>query len=120
MLRAMYDPSKSISRLMDLHGRVALATGGSGCLGTAIAEALAELGARVIITSRDAAKAKAAAERLPETARHGGVALNQLDIASLPAAFASAVELAGQVDILINNAHERTTAMLPGALRATR
>lgn len=106
----MYDASKSILKLMDLSGRVALVTGGSGYLGTAIAEALAELGARVIITSRDAAKAQAAAKRLPETARHDGIALNQLDTASLPAAFASAVELTGHVDILINNAHERTTA----------
>ncbi|HPL66333.1 MAG TPA: SDR family oxidoreductase [Smithellaceae bacterium] len=40
---------KSIKDLMDLRGRVALITGGAGKIGSVMAEALAELGARIVI-----------------------------------------------------------------------
>src|SRR5512140_2604250 len=40
---------KSIHDLMDLHGRVALITGGAGHIGFAIAESLAELGAGIAV-----------------------------------------------------------------------
>ena len=47
---------KSLNELMDLNGRVALITGGAGHIGTAMGEALAELGAKIVIldTSQDA------------------------------------------------------------------
>jgi NAD(P)-dependent dehydrogenase (short-subunit alcohol dehydrogenase family) len=46
---------KSIKELMDLNGRVALITGGAGHIGSAMGEALAELGAKIVIldTSQD-------------------------------------------------------------------
>lgn len=40
---------KSLKELMDLNGRVALITGGAGHIGSAMGEALAELGAKVVI-----------------------------------------------------------------------
>jgi NAD(P)-dependent dehydrogenase (short-subunit alcohol dehydrogenase family) len=40
---------KSIKRLMDLHGRVALVTGGAGHIGSAICDALAETGANIVL-----------------------------------------------------------------------
>ena len=40
---------KSVRKLMDLSGRVALVTGGAGFIGTAISEAMAELGASVVV-----------------------------------------------------------------------
>jgi len=40
---------KSIKKLMDLHGRVALITGGAGHIGSAICDALAETGANIVV-----------------------------------------------------------------------
>ncbi len=79
-----------------------LVTGGSSGLGRAMAQALAEAGARVALTSRDAQQAQAAATELG----HGGVGL-ELDVRD-PASVALAVDRAyktlGGVDLLVNNA----------------
>lgn len=40
---------RSINQLMDLHGRVALVTGGAGHIGSAICDAFAEMGANIVI-----------------------------------------------------------------------
>ena len=48
---------KRISELMSLKGRIALITGGAGHIGSAMAEALAELGANIVIgTTRKTSK----------------------------------------------------------------
>lgn len=47
---------KTLAELMALKGKTALVTGGAGLLGGEIAEVLAELGANVIIASRDLKK----------------------------------------------------------------
>ncbi len=103
---ANHEPT--IHDLFDLTGRVALVTGGTGHLGSAMARALAEAGACVMLTSRDASRARDAAEALPRrgSARHYGIALDQLDPSSIERGFAEAMELAGQVDVLVNNSHE--------------
>jgi len=41
-----------VNQLFDLHGRTALVTGGSRGLGLQMAEALGELGARVVLVAR--------------------------------------------------------------------
>ena len=46
---------RSLRQLMDLHGRVALITGGAGHIGMAMAEALAELGAGIALVDIAAA-----------------------------------------------------------------
>ena len=51
----MADTGKAVSELFDLTEKVALVTGGTGFLGTAISQALAEAGARVVISSRERA-----------------------------------------------------------------
>ena len=51
----------TIHHLIDLSGRVALITGATGWLGSAFARALAEAGATVVISSRDAGRAAEAA-----------------------------------------------------------
>ncbi|MFO0901710.1 MAG: SDR family oxidoreductase [Pirellulales bacterium] len=101
-------PEPTVQQLFDLRGRVALVTGGTGHLGTALSRALAEAGASVVITSREAARAAAAAAALPivESARHHGVQLDHMDPISLADGFAAALAAAGQIDILVNNGHE--------------
>jgi NAD(P)-dependent dehydrogenase (short-subunit alcohol dehydrogenase family) len=98
----------SIDDLFNLSGKVALITGGTGYLGSSFARALAEAGATVVIASRDLSRAQAAAAQLPTpgAAEHFGVVINQLDEDSLNAGFDTAVETAGQVDILINNGQQ--------------
>lgn len=102
----------TVQRLFDLTGRVALVTGGSGHLGSAMCRALAEAGATVVVTSRDAARANAAAQALPRggTARHCGIALDHMQPDTLEASFQAAMTLAGSVDILVNNGHEPLAA----------
>jgi len=108
----MGEPLNHARQLFDLTGRTAIVTGGAGYLGSAIAEALAELGASVVITSRDANKASAAAAGLPVSgsARHAGLGYDQ----SIPQSAASCIDaasrLAGPVSVLVNNAHDRTTS----------
>lgn len=98
----------TIQQLFDLTGKVALLTGGCGHLGSAMAAALAEAGASVVITSRSADKARAGAAALPRRgeARHHGVTLDHMDPATLDQRFAEALKLAGKFDILVNNGTE--------------
>lgn len=98
----------TIPQLFDLSGRVALITGGCGHLGSALARALAEAGASVVLTSRAAEKAREAAARLPVVgaARHVGLALDHMQPETLPNSLAEAERLAGPIDVLVNNGHE--------------
>ncbi len=100
--------SRTIPQLFDLTGRTALVTGGRGHLGRSISEALAEAGARVVVTSRDGDEAEEFAGRLEGGAAglHFGVSLDQQQESSIAAAFAEVVSRAGRLDVLINNAHE--------------
>lgn len=95
----------TVSQLFDLTGKTALISGGTGYLGTAFSQALAEAGATVVISSRDAARAQKAADSLRAVngTTHHGVAINQLDTKSICDGFRQAVKAAGAVDILVNN-----------------
>jgi NAD(P)-dependent dehydrogenase (short-subunit alcohol dehydrogenase family) len=103
---AEHEPT--VQELFDLTGKVALITGGAGHLGSALSRALAEAGASVVLTSRDASRARAAAEALPVqgSAKHHGIALDHMDPAGLERGFAEALALAGKIDVLVNNGHE--------------
>jgi gluconate 5-dehydrogenase len=98
----------TIQELFDLAGKVVLLTGAAGHLGSAMARALAEAGASVVLTSRDVSRARAAAALLPQSgnAQHHGIALDHMDSASLERGFSEAVALAGKIDVLVNNGHE--------------
>lgn len=102
----------TIQQLFDLRGKVALVTGGSGHLGQSMCRGLAEAGASVIVTSRDRARAAHVAAALPvvESARHLGMALDHMRPEALEPSFRTALEHAGAVDLLINNAHEGLAA----------
>jgi 3-hydroxybutyrate dehydrogenase len=85
----------------ELSERVALVTGGSGGIGSAIAAALADGGATVVIADRDRAGAQAVAGRLA-----GGIA-HEVDLADAAAcrALVAAVSAShGRLDILVNAA----------------
>lgn len=95
--------------LFDLSGKTALITGATGYLGAAMAEALAEAGASVIISSRDESRACEAAAKLPVIgdAEHSGVALDLLNgEEALGRGFEAAVSKNGRLDILVNNGHD--------------
>jgi NAD(P)-dependent dehydrogenase (short-subunit alcohol dehydrogenase family) len=85
----------------DLSGTRALVTGGTSGLGLAMAKALAEAGATVAVTGRDAGRASAAAARLP---RATGLALDVRDEASVASAVEQAWYRLGGLDLLVNNA----------------
>lgn len=95
-----------IHELFDLTGRVALVSGGAQNLGLDMAEALAEAGADLVITSRTLPKAEAAAGALRE-AGNGRVlplGMDVLDGDSVEAAFAAVAAEYGRLDILVCNA----------------
>lgn len=102
----------TIQELFDLTGQAVLITGGTGHLGSAMARALAEAGASVVLGSRDARRAEIAADALPRPAgaRHIGVALDHMNTETLKRDFDHAVTCAGPIDALINNGNEAVPA----------
>lgn len=98
--------SESSGGLFDLTGRTALVTGSSRGLGRALAEGLADAGARVIVHGRDAAAIEAAADDLARrTGRRSETALFDVtDAAAVEAAVTALIERVGVPDILVNNA----------------
>jgi len=93
----------------ELAGRVAVVTGSARNIGRAIAVALAQAGAAVIVNARTSAPA---AEEVAEEIRGAGgrVAVKVGDITNpdqAAALIASAIEHFGRLDILVNNAAVR-------------
>jgi NAD(P)-dependent dehydrogenase (short-subunit alcohol dehydrogenase family) len=86
---------------INLHGTRALVTGGTSGLGLAMADALTKAGATVVLTSRSAERAEAAAARLPGAL---GVAADASDESSVARAADQAWSRLGGVDLLVNNA----------------
>jgi NAD(P)-dependent dehydrogenase (short-subunit alcohol dehydrogenase family) len=89
-----------------LKGRVALVTGGARHLGYDMADALAEAGADLVITSRSPESVEAAADRLR---RERGVhvlplALDVRDPAQVTEVVTKAHDWKGRLDVLVNNA----------------
>ena len=89
----------------DLTGRVAVVTGGAGVLGGAMADALAQSGARVAILGRTKARAeqKAAALRA-KGAESMAITADVVDENALRAARTELLGAWGRIDILINAA----------------
>jgi 3-oxoacyl-[acyl-carrier protein] reductase len=92
--------------MSDLNGRVALVTGGSRGIGSAIAQRLAELGADVAITyARSKEHADDVVGKIGATGRRGlAVEADSADAAAVVAAVERVVEEFGALDILVNNA----------------
>ncbi|MCZ6570111.1 MAG: SDR family oxidoreductase [Deltaproteobacteria bacterium] len=89
-----------------LAGQAALVTGGGTGVGRAIAQALAEAGADLLLAARRLDRLEKAAEELrAETGRRVEVAeVNIRDRAAVESLGESAAQLYDQIDILVNNA----------------
>lgn len=99
--------------LFDLTGRSALVTGAAGGIGSAVAAALAEAGAAVLVSDLDGEDAEAVAAKIRAS---GGTAesatLDVCDRVSADAAMAKAAALAGgTLHIVVNNAGATAPAM---------
>jgi 2-deoxy-D-gluconate 3-dehydrogenase len=84
-----------------LDGKVALVTGGNGGLGQAVARGFRAVGAEVVVTGRDAAKNREAADD------HGDdnvLVADVRDEQSVAAAIATVTARHGRLDVLVNNA----------------
>ena len=93
----------------DLAGRVALVTGAGRNIGRAIALALAEAGASIVVNGRSNAEAVHGVVR--EIEARGGAALAAMadvaDEAAVSRMIAAAAERFGRIDVVVNNAAGR-------------
>src|ERR1700722_9820298 len=98
--------SCTVSQLLSLRERVAVVTGGARGIGFAIANRLAEMGARVAIADLDKPAAIQAAARIRDA--HGqpciGVEVDVADASSVGKLVGRVVETLGELRIWVNNA----------------
>lgn len=88
---------------IDLSGKVAVVTGGSGVLGMALCQGFAQAGAAVIVVSRAADKAQASAEALTAAGgRAVGAVADVTDTEALEALAHTVLAAFDRVDILVN------------------
>jgi 3-oxoacyl-[acyl-carrier protein] reductase len=95
---------------VDLNGQVALVTGAARNIGRAIADALADNGARVIYTDISAGEASAAAAAKPNAI---GMAMDVTEEDNVNRVVERVVADHGGIDILVNNAGVNTGQRLP-------
>jgi len=94
-----------VAKLFDLSGKVALITGGSRGLGLQIAEALGEMGAKVVITARKAGELEEAKAHLKAMSIDALTVVNDLqNTDAVKPMIEQVVKSHGQIDILVNNA----------------
>lgn len=92
----------------DMKGKTVVITGGNSGIGFETAVALASMGARVLVTARNADKGRGAVsaitQRLGDEARVQLVVFDLADLASVRQGAAEILEQAPQLDVLVNNA----------------
>jgi NAD(P)-dependent dehydrogenase (short-subunit alcohol dehydrogenase family) len=99
-------PCLSVKQLFDLSGRIALVTGGSRGLGLQMAEALAEMGARLALVARKPEELEEARVHLKSQLGVDALALpcDLSDAKAIAPMVERAVAALGPIDILVNNA----------------
>jgi len=92
--------------IFKLDGRVALITGGNRGLGFAMAQALAEAGANVVVTSRQEERALESAAALAGATgqRTMGLVVDVTNAEQIESMVSDVVKEFGRIDILVNNA----------------
>lgn len=86
-------------------GQVALITGGGTGIGFGIAQLLAELGATVVVASRNQAHLEPAVEQLRAAGRKAdSLTLDVRDADGVKTAIRSVADRLGRIDVLVNNA----------------
>ena len=92
--------------MFDLTGQTALVTGASGGIGSAIARALAEQGARLALSGRNLAKLEAFRNELNEEfgGDHIAIACDLSNTEQVEHLIPATVDSLGKLDILVNNA----------------
>lgn len=94
-----------VKNLFDLTGKVALVTGGSRGLGLQMAEALGEMGAKLVITARKADELAEAKRRLERREIIVATVANDISkTADIPALVDGILSQFDGIDILVNNA----------------
>jgi NAD(P)-dependent dehydrogenase (short-subunit alcohol dehydrogenase family) len=107
---------KLLKELMDLDGRVALITGGAGHIGSAMGEALAELGAKIVIldSSRDACDIEANRIQRLFNIETLSLVIDLSDENSVRSASDTVLKRFGRLDILVNCAAMVNTSNMKG------
>jgi 2-deoxy-D-gluconate 3-dehydrogenase len=91
--------------MFDLHGKVAVVTGGNGGIGLGMARGLARSGAQIVVAARNAEKSAAAVTELKALGSDASaIAVDVTEKSSVDSLFAQVRERCGRLDILINNA----------------
>lgn len=85
---------------MDLNNKTAVITGGAGGIGTALAKAMAQQGANVVVSDLNLEAAQSVADQVGGKA----YACNVADESQIKALIALAEESYGQVDVFVSNA----------------
>jgi NAD(P)-dependent dehydrogenase (short-subunit alcohol dehydrogenase family) len=95
----------NVKQLFDLTGHVAIVSGGSTGLGRQMAEALAEMGANLVLCARKKQRCEQAAEELRALGVQAlGLGCDVRDRAAIQSVVDTTLAKFGRIDILVNNA----------------